>query len=330
MSLGKLFKKALPAVAGAFLGPAAGAALFPGATGIMASPFLQRALTSGAVGLLTGQKPKDAILSGIMGGVGGQFLGGDQAAMQQGIGGTGLPIGPSGQVSFDQIAKKAVQDAAKTSASAPGGAGFGALKGAAKAADAKTMSGDLLKSLGFAGEDEGNLLFKILNSQLGEGLAAGLVAQLLAGDDDEEVVGEFERRPFGAGGPGGKIGSINYAEGGEATKPKRQPTIMDIINKFKTIETPFGSGVTRDQRLELLKRLGMVQTAAKGGEMSFPRRNGGIDPAEGSGTKDDVPAMLMAGEFVMTRDAVKGMGDGNLRKGIDRMYGMMDNLERMA
>ena len=67
-----------------------------------------------------------------------------------------------------------------------------------------------------------------------------------------------------------------------------------------------------------------------GGSTYFPRRNGGIDPSEGSGKKDDVPAMLMAGEFVMTRDAVKGMGDGNLRKGINRMYGMMDNLEMMA
>ena len=42
----------------------------------------------------------------------------------------------------------------------------------------------------------------------------------------------------------------------------------------------------------------------------YPRRNGGIDPSEGSGTKDDVPALLMAGEFVMTRDAVKGAGGG--------------------
>lgn len=62
----------------------------------------------------------------------------------------------------------------------------------------------------------------------------------------------------------------------------------------------------------------------------FPRRNGGIGPGEGSGTKDDVPAMLMDGEFVMTRDAVKGIGDGNLNKGIDRMYTMMDRFERMA
>ena len=28
--------------------------------------------------------------------------------------------------------------------------------------------------------------------------------------------------------------------------------------------------------------------------MDFPRRDGGIDPSEGSGTKDYVPAMLTA------------------------------------
>ena len=68
----------------------------------------------------------------------------------------------------------------------------------------------------------------------------------------------------------------------------------------------------------------------KGGVASFPRRNGGIMPSEGSGTKDDVPAMLTAGEFVLTRDAVKGLGNGNLDSGIQKAYGMMDKLERMA
>ena len=65
-----------------------------------------------------------------------------------------------------------------------------------------------------------------------------------------------------------------------------------------------------------------------GGEVDFfPRRTGGIGPGEGSGTKDDVPAMLMDGEFVMTRDAVKAAGGGNINKGIDNMYGLMRNLE---
>ena len=67
-----------------------------------------------------------------------------------------------------------------------------------------------------------------------------------------------------------------------------------------------------------------------GGAAYYPRRNGGIMPSEGSGTKDDVPAMLTAGEFVMTRDAVKGAGNGNLQSGINKMYGMMDRLERKA
>ena len=68
----------------------------------------------------------------------------------------------------------------------------------------------------------------------------------------------------------------------------------------------------------------------KGGATSFPRRDGGIMPSEGSGTKDDVPAMLTAGEFVLTRDAVKGLGNGNLNSGIQKAYTMMDKLERMA
>ena len=70
-----------------------------------------------------------------------------------------------------------------------------------------------------------------------------------------------------------------------------------------------------------------VQTAAQGGEI-FPRRTGGIMPDEGIPGKDSVRAMLMPGEFVMTTDAVKGMGDGNLRRGIQNMYGVMANLER--
>jgi hypothetical protein len=71
-----------------------------------------------------------------------------------------------------------------------------------------------------------------------------------------------------------------------------------------------------------------VTTFEDGGEVDyFPRRNGGIGPGEGSGTKDDVPAMLMDGEFVMTRNAVKAAGGGNIEKGIDNMYGLMRNLE---
>jgi len=66
--------------------------------------------------------------------------------------------------------------------------------------------------------------------------------------------------------------------------------------------------------------------AAEGGQV-FPRRNGGIMPNEGIPDEDSVRALLMPGEFVMTTDAVKGLGGGNLDKGINNMYSVMRNLE---
>ena len=69
------------------------------------------------------------------------------------------------------------------------------------------------------------------------------------------------------------------------------------------------------------------QTVAEGGEI-FPRRNGGISPREGTPGKDSVRAMLMPGEFVMTTDAVRGLGGGNLDKGIKNMYSVMSKLEK--
>ena len=68
------------------------------------------------------------------------------------------------------------------------------------------------------------------------------------------------------------------------------------------------------------------QYAAEGGEI-FPRRVGGIMPDEGIPGKDSVRAMLMPGEFVMTTDAVRGLGNGSMRQGINNMYDMMRGLE---
>ena len=69
------------------------------------------------------------------------------------------------------------------------------------------------------------------------------------------------------------------------------------------------------------------QRAAEGGEI-FPRRNGGIGPNEGTPGKDSVRAMLMPGEFVMTTDAVRGLGNGDLNTGIKNMYSVMSKLEK--
>jgi hypothetical protein len=68
---------------------------------------------------------------------------------------------------------------------------------------------------------------------------------------------------------------------------------------------------------------------AKGGDAqmtNFPRRQGPIN-GPGTGTSDDIPAMLSDGEFVFTARAVRNAGGGSRRKGAARMYKLMKKLE---
>jgi len=59
------------------------------------------------------------------------------------------------------------------------------------------------------------------------------------------------------------------------------------------------------------------------------RETGGFIPPVGVKEKaDDIPAMLANNEFVFTADAVRGMGDGDVNKGAQRMYDMMKKLEK--
>ena len=277
--LDDLVKTALPIAAGAFLGPAAGG--LAGAGSIFANPAVSGALVSGGLGLLTGQKPKDALKSALLGGLGGygrQAFTAMNAPVAPGMTPVSSGLTPMANVGGQSMGPKAAAQAARAARVA--GAGGGSTAGI----PAKTFSAELLKGIGMGGDPgQENLLYKLLNTQVGEGILAGLSAtaidKLFGDDEEEDNRGSFERRPYGAGGPGGQLGGINYADGGEAY---------------------------------------------------FPRRNGGIDPNEGSGRADDVPAMLMAGEFVMTRDAVKGAGGGDLRQGINKMYNLMDQFEGMA
>ena len=74
---------------------------------------------------------------------------------------------------------------------------------------------------------------------------------------------------------------------------------------------------------------GLPRRMAKGGDAkmtNFPRKNGPIN-GPGTGTSDDIPAMLSDGEFVFTAKAVRNAGGGSRRKGAARMYKMMKMLE---
>jgi len=267
MSLGDLLKDLAPVLIGSALGPGIGSAV----AGQGFSPFVSRLATGAITSKLMGGKNKDAVRNALLAGIGGMAF--DNFSGQEQVAQEGRSLKP-GEFTKQEIERNQL---------VPTKPGAGGTKPPVEVAaqkiagTPKTFSGELLKSAGI-GDD--NLLARLLNTRVGEGLTAGLIAQLLAGDDDDEQQREFQQRPFGFGGPGGQLGGITYR--------------------------------------------------AEGGPMNFPRRTGGIDPSEGSGTKDDVPAMLMAGEFVLTKDAVKGLGDGNQRKGIQRAYDMMSNLEARA
>ena len=78
---------------------------------------------------------------------------------------------------------------------------------------------------------------------------------------------------------------------------------------------------------------GYRTTAAEGGLMDLGgmekdyRAEGGFVPIGEYEKKDDVPARLSVNEFVMTADAVRGAGQGDIDKGAEIMENMMKNLE---
>ena len=76
----------------------------------------------------------------------------------------------------------------------------------------------------------------------------------------------------------------------------------------------------------------VIRVAAEGGDMTrenFPRKNGAIS-GPGTGTSDDIPAMLSDGEFVFTAKAVRGAGNGNRENGVRKMYQIMRQFESVA
>ena len=60
------------------------------------------------------------------------------------------------------------------------------------------------------------------------------------------------------------------------------------------------------------------------------RQTGGFVPVGIKEKADDVPAMLSKNEFVMTADAVRGMGNGSVQEGAQRLYNIMKQAEKIG
>ena len=104
------------------------------------------------------------------------------------------------------------------------------------------------------------------------------------------------------------------------------------MDKFQGDQGPVGmplQELPEGQAIQsILNPIAVSPGMAEGGVMDL--RQGGESEGPGTGTSDDIPAMLSDGEFVMTAKAVRGAGGGDRREGAKRMYQMMDNLEARA
>ena len=60
------------------------------------------------------------------------------------------------------------------------------------------------------------------------------------------------------------------------------------------------------------------------------RQTGGFVPVGVKEKADDVPAMLSKNEFVLTADAVRGIGGGDVEKGAEKLYGVMKQAEKVG
>ena len=126
--------------------------------------------------------------------------------------------------------------------------------------------------------------------------------------------------------------------------------IMEIAsarNRVKQLYEQIEAGVNVDESMaELFQNYGidLYNNRAMGGiinaynmggsvlpqGMEMDYRQGGMIPMGSKERADDVPARVSKNEFVMTADAVRGAGGGNVNEGAKRMYDLMNNLEARA
>jgi len=266
---------------------------------IIGSPAGQAAATKVVTDLVQGNKPnlRDTLIAGAVGGGLGALTGDTGFASAFGFGDAEKSASVAKPSAISAIDQKMNSDAAST---------------IAKAAPVSSGYKEGLMGIGeMFGLNPKEGIGRLLNTKAGEAIAMGLGSQLLSSVFDKEEETQADRDAARA--------NRSYAE------------IMADPNRIKLAQVARPRGTAEQlQAYYAANPSPNFIRLNQGGAAYFPRRNGGIMPSEGSGTKDDVPAMLTAGEFVMTRDAVKGAGNGSLDRGIQKMYGMMDKLEGMA
>ena len=119
-------------------------------------------------------------------------------------------------------------------------------------------------------------------------------------------------------------------------------SLMNLNFMDPNTDTSYGSIEELEQAVMAKKQPPSDTGRIMGLVMGGPPKFGGLIEGPGTGTSDSIPGMIYQDgvpvqkaalsdeEFVMTKKAVKGAGNGDMDKGIKAMYDLMDKFESMA
>ena len=134
-----------------------------------------------------------------------------------------------------------------------------------------------------------------------------------------------------------KGGRAGYDAGGDVNAGLDKLSNTKYGKPFKGLEISQQKDILALMKEVMDKAFGKAQGGrvkkAPGGLMNLGglekdyRTTGGFVPIGKKEKADDVPARLSKNEFVMTADAVRAAGGGNINKGAQRMYNTMKQLE---
>ena len=112
------------------------------------------------------------------------------------------------------------------------------------------------------------------------------------------------------------------------TQQYSRPMGSEVMEETETVQGMNQGGTPRKYYQEggLGALMGGMGDMMPSGDLDM--RPGGEPVGPGTGTSDDIPAMLSDGEFVMTAAAVEGAGGGDRAAGSERMMNMMKNFEQ--
>lgn len=323
--VGSFLKKAAPVilpVALNFVVPGLGAAV-GGALGLSAAAgsAIVGAVGSGVGGLIAGQKPAQALTSALLGGVGSYAAASLFPAGAAGLFGGGAEgIGPgSGLEGVPDVAGPATLNADASGAYAAPGTGTSVkvpmptvrppdlASVATTAAPAAQTAAPVVGGLGNIFGGVGDFVQKNPMTSLALAGGAGLLLSG-AGKQQQEVQPTLVQGPTGTQLLQQQPGTYGFNVANfQAQTPQ--------VNRVPTQSPAFAGGYTGQ-----LPGYYGTRYAKDGGHINGP----------GTGTSDDVPAMLSDGEFVLTAKAVRGAGDGDRMQGAKRLYKLMNQLEKRA